>query len=88
MSVSMSELVRAREVVEGLLEELHISAYRFEVEPRGETWEILIECTVRGGWMRRELKAGREELLRGGDDAVVRQRLLDDWTAALSACQR
>lgn len=88
MSLSMNELARAREVVGGVLEELCLDAYIFEVEARDGQWEIRVECAVADGWETCLLKADKEYLLRGSDDAVVHALLLDNWGEALSECLR
>lgn len=86
MALSIEELARAREVVSGLLEELHLGTYTFDVEPRDGGWEIQIECAADDGWVTRTFTATREEL-RQCDDARVRQQLLDAWARPLAACQ-
>lgn len=88
MFVSVEELARAREVVSELLEELRLDAYLFEVEPRADELEVRVECAIADGWASYRLIAAKEQLLRGVDDATVRQRLLDDWRETLSDCVR
>lgn len=88
MPISMNELARAREVVSWLLEELHLQAYMFEIEPRGERWEILVECSMAGGWTRFRLSSAQDTLLQARDNALAHQQLLDDWGSVLSACVR
>ncbi|WP_020146858.1 hypothetical protein [Thioalkalivibrio sp. ALJ15] len=86
MALSIEELSRAREVVSGLLEELHLSNYTFDVEPRDGGWEIQIECAADSGWVTHTFAATREQL-QHCDDARVRQQLLDAWAGPLAACQ-
>lgn len=88
MSLSMNELAQAREVVARVLEELQIDAYLFEVEPLEGHWEIRVECAVADGWETCRLKAKKEYLLRGADDAVVHEVLIDAWKDALADCRR
>lgn len=88
MPLSMNELARAREVAGAILEELGLDAYMFEVEPGDRQWEIRVECAVQGGWEVVRLRAAKEYLLRGDEDAVAHQVLLDTWREALSACVR
>ena len=87
MSLSIAELAQVREVVTRILDELQLDAYLFEVEPLEGQWEIKVECAVAEGWEMVRLTATREILLRGGDDAVAHEVLLDNWREALSACQ-
>lgn len=88
MSLSMNELAQARELVGRVLDELCLDAYIFEVEPREGQWEIRLECAVAGGWETCLLTADKEYLLRGTDDAIVHEVLLDNWREALSDCLR
>ena len=88
MSLSRNELLQAREVVAQVLEELGLDAYLFEVEPREGQWEIRVECAVEGGWETCRLSADKEYLLRGTEDAVVHEVLIDNWREALRACRR
>ena len=87
MSVSIDELTQARDVVNTILDELELDAYIFEVEPCNAEWEIIIECAVAEGWERFRLSASHKNLLRGVDDAVIHQSLLDDWRGRLTACK-
>ncbi|OOC49713.1 hypothetical protein [Thioalkalivibrio versutus] len=87
MTLSVEEFSRAREMVNGLLEELHLATYTFDVEPHDDGWEIRVECAAEDGWMTQTFAASREELRRG-DDAGVRQRLLDAWAGQLAGCRR
>lgn len=86
MPESIAELAQVREVVQTLLDELGLDAYLFEVEPMKEKWEIKIECAVEEGWETFRLTARRDYLLRGVDESVIHEMLLDDWREALSAC--
>jgi len=76
-----------RENVMALLDELKIEAYLFEIEPKEGQWEINVECAIKEGWEMFRLTAEKEYLLRGVDDAVARDVLLDNWREALSACR-
>lgn len=87
MSISIDELTQARDVVNAILDELQLDAYIFEVEPRNEQWEIIVECAITEGWERFRLSVSRENLLRDVDDAVADQSFLDDWREMLSACK-
>lgn len=88
MSVSVDELTQARDVVNAIMDELQLDAYIFEVEPRNETWEVIIECAVIEGWERIKLSASREQLLGESEDVVISQSLLSNWREQLSACKR
>jgi hypothetical protein len=88
MQMSASELARTREVVSRVLEELNLDAYIFEVEPHEGQWEIRVECAVADGWETCRLTADKEYLLRGADDAIVHEVLVDNWREALCDCLR
>jgi hypothetical protein len=88
MSISMTELARAREIVGGLLDELRLDAYVFEVEPGDDGWDVRVECAVAEGWETCRLRAPKASLLGAADEAAARRRLLDDWAEVLSACLR
>ncbi len=88
MNLSARELAQVREVVGRVLEELGLEAYLFEVEPHEGQWDIRVECAVDDGWETCRLTADKEYLLRGTDDPVVHEVLLDNWREALSACRR
>jgi len=88
MNLSARELAQVREVVGRVLEELGLEAYLFEVEPHEGQWDIRVECAVDDGWETCRLSADKEYLLRGTDDPVVHEVLLDNWREALSACRR
>ena len=87
MSASIDELTRAREAVDSILEELHVDAYVFEVEPNSEIWEIVIECAIAEGWQRIKLTASRENLLHSMNDAVIYQSLVATWRDRLADCK-
>ena len=87
MTASIDELTRAREAVDSILEELHVDAYVFEVEPNSEIWEIIIECAIAEGWQRIKLPASREHLLHCMDDTVIYQSLIATWRDRLADCK-
>lgn len=88
VTLSMTELAQAREVVQRVLEELQLDAYLYEVEPREGQWAIKVECAAEDGWETCRLTADKEYLLRGADDAVVHEVLIDNWREALADCRR
>ncbi|MCW9088695.1 MAG: hypothetical protein OQK54_04095 [Gammaproteobacteria bacterium] len=84
MAINSSELIRAREAIESVLEQLDVDAYLFEVEPSGEQWELKVECAIEQGWgsftvALAQPPAGSEE-----EQAV----LLEQCRTALAACKR
>ncbi|NIR98854.1 MAG: hypothetical protein GWO39_09375 [Gammaproteobacteria bacterium] len=88
MALSMSELAGARELAASLLEDLGLEAYLFEVEPRDEHWELVVECAVAQGWETVRLVVDRRALNDARDDPDHRRRLLQEWGTRLAACRR
>ena len=79
MEISEQELTQARDTVEGLLEQLGLSAYLFEVEPRTDHWEVRIECAPNSGWTSSVLNVEESWLAACRTDAGARQALLAEW---------
>lgn len=88
MRGSAEELRRAREATEGLLEEMGLAAYLYEVGPSENGWMVRVECAVANGWQVVELPAAKEDLLSAPSDARVRARLLQEWGEELGPCRR
>lgn len=88
MALSMTELARAREATAGLLDELGLDAYLFEVESGGEQWRVRIDCALdRESWQSVTLSASRSELLASAQDAAARATILEEWRQRLAACK-
>ncbi|MGD2073674.1 MAG: hypothetical protein PVI91_07850 [Gammaproteobacteria bacterium] len=88
MTVSTLELANARETVRGLLEQLQLEAYLFEVEPGTTEWRIRVDCGVDGQWQSLVLDVAAEELSASRKDGPARAALLSAWGAQLHACTR
>lgn len=87
MPTSTDELLKATEAARALLDQLRLSAYTFEVEPREGQWEVRVECALAGGWQRSVLGVDKALLLASTQDATVHERLLADWSKHLAACR-
>lgn len=87
MATSTDELLKATEAARALLDQLHLSAYTFEVEPREGSWEVRVECAVAEGWQRSVLSADKTLLLASTRDPRAGERLLADWSKHLQAGQ-
>ena len=83
MELSNRELTEARDTVEGLLEQLGLSAYLFEVEPRTDHWEVHVECAPDSGWQSSVLNVDEHWLAACRTDARARGLLLDEWRKRL-----
>ncbi|NIO43441.1 MAG: hypothetical protein GTO41_26770 [Burkholderiales bacterium] len=88
MPTSTDELLKATEAARALLDQLRLSAYTFEVEPREGEWEVRVECAVPEGWQRSVLAADKALLLASAQDPASRARLLAEWGQHLASCRR
>lgn len=80
MKLSSEDLLQAKEAAQALLEQLGLSAYLFEVEPREVAWQVRVECAVNSGWQSTTLDVDKQELLNSRTDKEVFQRLLAEWS--------
>ena len=83
---SMQELANAREIVRGLLEQLQLEAYLFEVEPKEPHWKIRVECAVNDVWQSTLLEVDAERLWASKEPGQKREALLLDWQKHLGIC--
>lgn len=88
MALSISELALAREIIQGLLDELDLTAYQFEVEPRGDGWNIIVECQADDAWQVAHMSASKALLANAPVDPDARQALLDKLTSTVAECSR
>ena len=89
MPLSSLELAKARESAKTILEELHLDAYIYEVEPRDGTWELKIECAcdINGGWESVVIQVPKWMLLDGLEDEEIKPSLLEFWKKKLVGCK-
>lgn len=85
MELSKKELIEARDTVEGLLEQLGLTAYLFEVEPRTDHWQVHVECAPDSSWQSSVLDVDETWLQACRTDADARSKLLDEWRKRLQA---
>lgn len=71
----------------GLLEQLGLEAYLFEVEPRPGPWEVRVECANPDGWQSVILAVELDRLLGSRSNGADRTRLLEDWGERLAECR-
>lgn len=88
MPTSTDELLKATKAARALLDQLQLSAYTFEVEPREGEWEVRVECAVADGWQTSVLAVERALLLSSSHDHGARERLLHEWQRHLAPCTR
>lgn len=85
MELTATELIQARETVQSLLEQVGLKAYLFEVEPRGDNWEIRIECAPNSGWQSSVFNIDEAWLDACRVDAKARAQLVAAWRERLQA---
>ncbi|KPL27404.1 MAG: hypothetical protein AMJ72_09000 [Acidithiobacillales bacterium SM1_46] len=85
MELTVKQLSEARDTVESLLEQLGLRSYLFEVEPRGNHWEVRVECAPNSGWQSSVLSVGEGWLDACRIDNRARGKLLDEWRERLTA---
>ena len=85
--LSIAEMAQVRSNMDKILDELQLDAYIYEVEPQQGQWQLTVECATEDGWQTVKYGANEEYLLRGVDDAVVHEVLIDGLREALSACR-
>lgn len=88
MGISTTEMAAARETLNELLDQLGLPAYRFEVHPEEDGWQLTIECEGASGWLHVLLQLPREQLDMPPNDPEARQRLLTLLDEALRDCLR
>lgn len=89
MKLSIIELAKARESASGILEELQLDAYLYEVQPRDGTWELRVECACEtdGGWETIMLQVPKRMLLDDFYDDKAKQDLFAYWKQKLNHCK-
>lgn len=87
MNISTQALTQAKEATAGLLEQLGLEAYLFEVEPREGPWEIHVDCALADGWQSLTLPVDVARLLGTRSDETLRSQVLNDWRERFAACR-
>lgn len=83
MQLSEKQLSEARDTVQALLEQLGLTAYLFEVEPRSDHWEVRIECAPDSVWQSSILNVDENWLTACRTDDDARHKLLEEWRKRL-----
>ena len=83
--MTAKELIEAKETVDGLLEQLGLTAYLFEVEPHADHWQVRVECALDSGWQSSLLNVNDEALRACRTNRLIRDRLLNEWHRHLTA---
>ena len=84
MDLTAKNLAEAKETVGGLLEQLGLTAYLFEVEPYEDQWKVRVECALDSGWQSSQLMVDDNMLRVCRIDRTARDHLLDEWRDRLT----
>lgn len=87
VTFSIEELAQVRNNLDKIFEELGLDAYVYEVEPHEGLWQLTIECATEDGWERVQFGAKEEYFLRGVDDTIIHDTLIDGLKGALAGCR-
>ncbi len=82
-----AELIQAREAASGLLDDLGLSEFLFDVEPDGGRWAVYVECASEQGWAAVTLPVLKERLLASQSDRTIRQQIAGQWRDRLGVCR-
>lgn len=82
--ITTRELAHAKDAANVLLEEIGLSAYVFEVEPRNGPWQVRIDYASGGVWQSLTLSVESAELIEVVTNSETRQRLIARWREALA----
>jgi hypothetical protein len=88
VTLRSSELIEARLLIGEILDELHIDAYLFEIEPREGHWELKVECAIDEGWGSYRVVLEEALLQQGGKDAATHERLQQQCRQSLNECRK
>jgi hypothetical protein len=88
MPLSPFDLARAKDVVEELLTQLNLEAFRFAVERTEQGWELRLECATDGDWELQTILLGDNLPAASEADAHLRSRLLALLEEKLAVCKR
>ena len=72
----------------GLLEQLRLEAYLFEVEPHARNWEVRIDCGINEKWQSAVLEISSTRLTARREAGPARDAVLSARHEQLGACAR
>lgn len=84
MDLTAKNLAEAKETVSDLLEQLGLTAYLFEVEPRAERWEVRVECALDSAWQSSVFSVEDKALRACRTDRLVRDQILAEMHKRLA----
>jgi len=84
MNLTTRNLSEAKETVGNLLEQLGLTSYLFEIEPRADRWEVRVECARDSGWQSSVFTVEDAALRACRTDRFVRDQMLSEWHKRLA----
>lgn len=87
MATTSSDFIQARLLIDGILEELGIDAYLFEIEPHDGQWELKVECAVEEGWGSYHVTLDDAQVQAGFNGDAARNELKQCCSESLKACR-
>lgn len=87
MVTTSSDFIQARLLIDGILEELELDAYLFEIEPNDGQWELKVECAVDEGWGSYSVTLDQAQVYAGFDEEAARNELKQQCRQSLAACR-
>lgn len=82
--ITTRELAHAKDAAGLMLEEIGLSAYIFEVEPRNGLWQVRVDYGAGGVWQSLTLSVNAAELIDAFTDNATRRTLVERWREALN----
>ena len=87
MTTTSSDFIQARLLIDGILEELELDAYLFEIEPHDGHWELKVECAVDEGWGSYRVTLNEAQVQAGFNGEAARNELKQQCRQSLNACR-
>jgi hypothetical protein len=84
MDLTAKNLAEAKETVGNLLEQLGLTTYLFEVEPRDDRWEVRVECAHNSAWQSSVFTVEGTALRACRTDRLVRDHMLSELNKRLT----
>jgi hypothetical protein len=88
MLIPIGEMADARALVQGLLDELGLSSYRFQLDASRDTWLIAVECPTDGSWQTVHLSLNAKTLKRARVPGSARTATKARMAERLADCDR
>ncbi len=84
-TLAIDQLLGARAAAELVLDEVGLRNYRFDVEPKGDHFDVIVEHERDGAWHDVRLIEDASVLLAVRDDASTRRSVASRWRERLTS---